>query len=406
MLTDLAIIILLALILNYLFTKFQLPGILGMIATGLILGPSLFDLIDDRIIDLLREFKTAALIVILIRAGLGINKETLNKIGGPAIRLGFIPGIIEGTTVMIASHFLLGFSFIEGGILGFIFAAVSPAVVVPIMLDLKEKGYGKRKEVPTLVLAGASVDDVFAITIFGVFTGLAGGMAVNVLYLLISVPLGIMLGALIGAVLGYLLFLYFKKVHMRDTKKVILFMIVAMVFYEFTELESVKHYIHLAGLLGVMAMGFVILEKYPRVANRLSTKFAKVWVLAEILLFVYIGTEVKVDELNMQVLGVGLLILLIGLTLRSGGVWLSLLGSDLNAKEKVFCIISYFPKATVQAAIGAVPLSLIYSGKLGDVSVETGKTILALAVLSIVISAPLGAIALKIGGMRLLSKDE
>ncbi|HBH49371.1 MAG TPA: potassium transporter [Bacteroidales bacterium] len=405
MLTDIALIVLFALILNFLFLKIQLPGILGMIITGVILGPSLLNLIDASVIDLLREFKTVALIVILIRAGLGIKKSTLNMIGGPAIRMGFVPCVIEGVTVLILSHYILGFSIIEAGMLGFIFAAVSPAVVVPSMLALKDKGFGKNKEVPTLVLAGASVDDVFAITIFGVFTGLATGTAVNVPYLIVSVPMGIILGALIGAGLGYLLVWYFKKVHIRDTKKVIIFMIFAVAFYEFTELEAVKHYVHLAGLLGIMAIGFVILDKYPKLANRLAVKFNKVWVLAEILLFVYIGAELDISNINGQMMGVGLLILFIGLLLRSGGVWLSLIGSNLNAKEKLFCMIAYWPKATVQAAIGAVPLTLIQEGVITNSSIEAGQTILALAVLSIVVSAPLGAIGISLTGKRLLTQD-
>lgn len=405
MLTDLALIVLSALLLNFVFSKLGLPGILGMIATGIILGPGLLNLINENIIDLLREFKTVALIVILIRAGLGINKVTLNKIGGPAIRMSFIPGVIEGTTITLISHFLLGFSIIEAGMLGFIFAAVSPAVVVPSMLELKEKDYGKKKEIPTLILAGASVDDVFAITIFGVFVGLASGNAINLPYLLISVPLGIVLGAFIGVGIGFLLVWFFKRVHIRDTKKVIIFMIIAVLFYELTEVDPIKDVIHLAGLLGIMAIGFIILEKYSKLANRLAVKFSKVWVLAEILLFVYIGTEVQIQELNGQILGVGLLILGIGLMLRSLGVWISLLRSKLDAKEKIFCMIAYLPKATVQAAIGAVPLTLIQTGKITGIPIETGQTILALAVLSIVVSAPIGSIGIKLLGPKLLKRD-
>lgn len=405
MITDLAIIVLGALLLNFIFSKVGLPGILGMIATGILLGPNLMDLIDDSIIDILREFKTAALIVILIRAGLGINKETLNKIGGSAIRMSFIPGIIEGSTVALVSHLLLGFTFIEAGILGFIFAAVSPAVVVPGMLELKDAGYGKKNEIPTLILAGASVDDAFAITVFGVFVGLASGNAIDISHLLLSVPSGIFLGALIGVGIGLSLIWFFKKVHIRDTKKVIIFMIIALLFYEFTELDAVKEKIHIAGLLGIMTIGFVILEKYSKLANRLAVKFNKLWVMAEILLFVYIGTEVQIKGLNLEIIGVGLLILGIGLLLRSTGVWISLFGSKLSYKEKAFCIIAYLPKATVQAAIGAVPLSLIQSGQITSISIETGQNILALAALSIIVSAPLGAIGIKFFGPKLLARD-
>lgn len=404
MLFDFVLIILLALLLNYVFTLLRLPGILGMILTGILLGSSVFNMVDQEVSLVLKEFKTVALIVILIRAGLGINKKTLHKVGRPAINMSFIPGIFEGVTVMLVAHYLLDFTLVEGGILGFMIAAVSPAVVVPAMLDLKEKGYGKKKEVPTLVLAGASVDDVIAITIFGVFTGLASGVAISYMHLLWSVPLGILSGALIGAAIGVLLVWFFKKIHIRDTKKVIIFMIVAVLLYEFTEWESIRQYLPLAGLLGVMAIGFVLLEKYDKLANRLSLKFNKVWVLAEILLFVYIGTEVQLNNLDASLIGVGLLILLFGLSARSLGVWLSLLKSSLNMKERFFAIIAYWPKATVQAAIGAVPLTLFYEGRLGDVNLETTQIILTMAVLSIVVTAPIGAICIKLFGPKLLEK--
>jgi NhaP-type Na+/H+ or K+/H+ antiporter len=405
MITDIALIVLVALILNYFFNMFNLPGLLGMIATGIVLGPSLLNVIDSEVLSLLAEFKTAALIVILIRAGLGINKNTLKKIGGPAIKMSFIPGIVEGTLILFASHYLLGLSYIEGGMLGFVIAAVSPAVVVPQMLYLKEQGYGKKREIPTLILAGASLDDVFAITIFSVFVGLATGSSVNIPYLLLSVPAGIVLGALIGIAIGFILIWYFKKLHIRDTKKVIIFMIVALLFYEFTELPEIKNIIPIAGLLGIMAIGFIILEKYNVLANRLSLKFNKVWVLAEILLFVYIGTAVKFNEIDSSIIGVALLILFMGLIARSIGVWLSLLKSKLSNNEKLFCILAYIPKATVQAAIGAVPLSLYYAGKTTNMTETTGQIILTIAVLSIIVTAPLGSIAIQLSGPRLLDKE-
>jgi NhaP-type Na+/H+ or K+/H+ antiporter len=319
--------------------------------------------------------------------------------------MSFIPGIVEGTLILFASHYLLGLSYIEGGMLGFVIAAVSPAVVVPQMLYLKEQGYGKKREIPTLILAGASLDDVFAITIFSVFVGLATGSSVNIPYLLLSVPAGIVLGALIGIAIGFILIWYFKKLHIRDTKKVIIFMIVALLFYEFTELPEIKNIIPIAGLLGIMAIGFIILEKYNVLANRLSQKFNKVWVLAEILLFVYIGTAVKFNEIDSSVIGVALLILFMGLIARSIGVWLSLLKSKLSNNEKLFCILAYIPKATVQAAIGAVPLSLYYAGKTTIMTESTGQTILTFAVLSIIVTAPLGSIAIQLSGPRLLDKE-
>jgi len=405
MLLNIALIISIALIFYYLFSLVKLPGILGLIVAGVLVGPSGLNVVDPEVSVIFKELKTAALIVILIRAGLGINKETLHKVGRPAINMSFIPGVLEGSVVLLAAVFLFDFTWIEGGMLGFIIAAVSPAVVVPTMLDLKDKGYGQKKEVPTLVLAGASVDDVFAITIFSVFTGLAAGSSINIGHILWSVPAGIVLGALFGAILGIGLVWFFKKFHIRDTKKVIIFMIVAVVFYELTELDSLKAIIPLAGLLGIMAIGFVILEKYSKLAKRLSAKFNKVWVLSEILLFVYIGTEVQLNQLDASLVGLGLLILFVGLLARSTGVWVSLLGSELNIRERLFCVIAYWPKATVQAAIGAVPLTMIEAGKLGEVSSETGQVILAMAVLSIVVTAPLGAIGIKTFGPHLLSKD-
>lgn len=405
MLTDIAIIILAALLGNLVFSKVGLPGILGMIAAGVILGPSGFDLIDPEVLKLLKEFKTVALIVILIRAGLGISKETLNRIGGPAIRMGFIPGIAEGIAATAASYYLLDLPFFEAGMLGFILAAVSPAVVVPQMLELKEGGFGEKKEVPTIVLAGASVDDVLAITIFGVFAGLAAGGSVDLGYLLFGVPLGIFLGGAIGAGIGFLLVWFFKRYPLRDTKKVILFMIIAVVFYDVCEMQEVKAIVPIAALLGVMAMGFVILEKSDDIANRLALKFQKIWVLAEILLFVYIGAEVRIGELTGSLIGIGLLILAVGLAARSFGVWLSLLGSDLNVKERLFCVIAYLPKATVQAAMGAVPLAMVLEGRMTSMTVESGQVILAIAVLSIVVTAPLGAIGIRELGPRLLTPE-
>ncbi len=399
---DVALIVLFALVGNFLFNKLGLPGILGMIATGLILGPCGFDIIHDGTLDGLKEFKTVALIIILIRAGLGISKKTLNRIGGPAIKMGIIPCLIEGGAITLLAWQVFDFQFYEAGMLGFIIAAVSPAVVVPAMLELKNGGFGKKKEVPTLVLAGASLDDVIAITLFGVFAGLGTGQETNWLSVLVGVPAGIALGALFGALLGCLLVWFFKKIHMRDTLKVILFIAIAILFYDFSELPAVKNTLPIAALLGIMAIGFVILERHDKLAGRMAAKFAKIWVFAEILLFVYIGTEVRIAEIALSSIGTGLAILCIGLIARSVGVLISLIGSQLNFKEKMFCIMAYWPKATVQAAIGAVPLTLVLSGEIAGTSEETAQLILAIAVLSIVITAPLGAICIKVFGKKLL----
>jgi NhaP-type Na+/H+ or K+/H+ antiporter len=402
---DVAFIILFALIGNYLFNKAGLPGLLGMMVTGMMLGPSGFDVINPEIHALLKEFKTVALIVILIRAGLGISKETLNRIGGPAIRMSFIPGIVEGAAIMALSYWLLDLSVFEAGMLGFIIAAVSPAVVVPAMLHLKDIGFGMKKGVPTLVLAGASLDDVFAITIFGVFAGLAAGDATNWTYVFLGVPAGILLGAFIGVAIGFAFTWFFKKYHLRDTMKVIIFLIISVIFYEVVEFPQVKSIVPIAALLGIMAIGFVLLEKYDILANRMALKFNKIWVFSEILLFVYIGSEVRLTDVNTSLIGAGILIIAIGLIARSLGVYLSLVRSHLNAKEKLFCVIAYWPKATVQAAMGAVPLTMIANGQITNMSVERGQLILTMAVLSIITTAPLGAIGIKIMGPRLLDQE-
>jgi NhaP-type Na+/H+ or K+/H+ antiporter len=289
--------------------------------------------------------------------------------------------------------------------LGFIVAAVSPAVVVPTMLELKEGGFGIKKGIPTLVLAGASVDNVIAITVFGVFAGLAGGASAGWGYLILGVPAGIVLGAAIGVAVGLVLVQFFGRFRIRDTRKVILFMIIAVVFYDLADEPVVKAAVPIAALLGIMAIGFVILEKNDVLAHRLASKFGKIWVLAEILLFVYIGTEVQIDKLNGELIGLGLLILVIGLVARSLAVGLALTGSNLTGKERLFCAIAYLPKASVQAAMGAVPLTMALEGKMTSMTVGSGETILAIAVLSIVVTAPLGAIGINLAGPRLLEQD-
>jgi NhaP-type Na+/H+ or K+/H+ antiporter len=405
MLTDLAVIILAALLGNWIFGRVGLPGILGMMGAGVLIGPSGLDIVEGGVLAFLAEAKTVALIVILIRAGLGISRSALHRVGGPAVRMGILPVVVEGAAVTAASYALLGLPFYESGMLGFIVASVSPAVVVPAMLELREGGFGNKKEVPTLALAGSSLDNVFAITIFGVFAGLAAGAAADPLALLVKVPGGILLGAALGIGIGFALVRLFDGFEMRDTKKVIVFMIIAVVFYDLSEEPAIRAVLPIAALLGIMAIGFVILERDSDVAHRLASKFGKIWVLAEILLFVYIGAEVRLDQLTLPVVGVGLLVLAIGLTARSVGVWASLAGSGLSMSERLFCIIAFWPKATVQAAVGPVPLAMVLTGTMVSTTVEMAQTILAIAVLSIAVTAPLGAIGIKLAGPRLLARD-
>lgn len=390
MATDLAIVIILGLSANAIFTKIKLPGLLGMIISGILVGPYGFNLLSEEILKVSADFRKIALIIILLRAGFGISKEDLKKVGAPAIRLSCIPGLFEGFAIAYSSMKIFGFNFIQGGILGFIIAAVSPAVIVPSMLDFMEKGLGERKGIPTLILAGASIDDVFAITIFSTFLGIYNGSQVNIGIRILSIPISIILGMSVGAIIGIFLVKLFKKYSIRDTKKV-LYIIGAGIFLTALE-DLIKSKIEIAGLLGVMTIGFIILEAIPHTGKRIGVKLNKIWVFAEILLFVLVGAEVNVG-LALNAGTKGILLIGIGLVARSIGVSLSLLNTNLNMKERLFCIIAYIPKATVQAAIGAIPLS---------VGVESGDLILSIAVLSIVLTAPIGAIGIGLSGEKLL----
>lgn len=393
MATSIGIIIILGLAVNTLFTKLKLPGLLGMLILGIVIGPNGLNWISPNLMIVSGDFRKIALIIILLRAGLGISKEQLNKVGSTAIKLSCIPGIIEGITIAFISTKILGFSFIQGGILGFIIAAVSPAVVVPQMISFNEKGIGTNKSIPTLILAGSSIDDVFAITIFSTFLGFYSGTHINIGVKLMNIPVSIILGIGLGIVFGLILVKIFNKIHIRDTKKVLYIIGIAIMM---TALESMlKNKIEIAALLGVMTIGFIILEKKPVVAKRLSLKFGKIWLFAEILLFVLVGAQVNVP-IAIEAGAKGLIIITIGIIARSIGVFISTIGSGLNFKERLFCMIAYVPKATVQAAIGGIPLSL---------GVASGDVILAIAVLSILVTAPLGAIGIKSTGKLLLTTE-
>ncbi len=393
MATGLGIIILLGLLANSLFTKLKLPGLLGMLLLGVIIGPYGFNWLSTDLMRISGDFRRIALIIILLRAGLGISRDALHKVGNTALKLSCLPGLIEGFTIAFLATKLLGFSFIEGGMLGFIIAAVSPAVVVPHMLEFSNQGLGTNKGIPTLILASSSIDDVFAITIFTTFLGLYSGQQINIGIKLLNIPLSICLGIGAGIIVGLVLVWLFSKYHLRDTKKVLYILSFAIILN--TIENALKNRLEIAGLLGVMTIGFILLEKLPPVAARLAVKFNKIWIFAEILLFVLVGAQVNVHvALNAGLKG--LLIISLGLIARSIGVLISTLGTNLNYKERVFCIIAYLPKATVQAAIGAIPLSL---------GVASGELILAIAILSILITAPLGAIGIDLSAKRLLSKE-
>jgi len=387
----LAIVVLGGWLFSRLFKIIRLPNILGMVIFGILAGPLFGKYIPGTLWDIEPMLKSFALIVILLRAGLGLSKETLQKSGKTAVLMTFVPCLFEGTALTILFHHFFAFDWYVSGLTAFMIAAVSPAVIVPSMLDLIEQNYGKKNEVPSIVLAGASADDVFAITLFSVFLGLSTSTGVNITRALISIPVSVVGGIVSGIVIGWLLVKYFRRrhEHVRATEKTLVLVMVAIL------LVQLGDKIHVAALLGVMTVGFILLEKVEYIAHELASKLKKVWIFAEIILFVLIGLSVDVPTAMSAGLK-GLLVISIGLVFRSFGVYLSTIGSSLNYKERFFCIIAYLPKATVQAALGSVALQ---SG------VAEGQTILALAVLSILFTAPIGALGIKIFGRKLLNID-
>jgi solute carrier family 9B (sodium/hydrogen exchanger), member 1/2 len=387
---SLALIVLLGIVSHQLFVRLRLPGFLGILFLGMAIGPYGADWIDESILHVSADLRNIALVIILLRAGLGLNMKTLKMVGMPALFLGFIPAVIEGVVVMFIAVWLLGISLVEAGMLGFIIAAVSPAVIVPKMLSWMELGKGDDKGIPAMILAGASLDDVVAITIFSSFAGYFAGAGLNIAGQIFIIPLSILTGILAGALIGITLLYLFKRFNIRDTKK-ILVILASAIFLTNAE-ELLRSIIPLAALLGVMVMGFVILERRPSLGREMSARYGKIWVFAEILLFFLVGAEVNIMLVGETGL-IGLVIIFAGLIARAIGVYFSLAGTNLSLKEKGFCMLAYSPKATVQAAIGSVPLAM---------GAPAGEIILTLAVLAIVITAPLGAISMNIAGEKVL----
>ncbi len=391
MLGSLALLLAVGLLAGKAVSMLCLPGLLGMLMVGILVGPYALDLLNPDLLHISQELRSLALIIILLRAGLGLKRKNLAQVGSAALRLSCIPCILEGITVMTLSHYLLGLTFAEAGMLGFIISAVSPAVVVPGMINLKEQGYGEDKQISTLILAGASVDDVFAITLFTSFLALGLQGQTNLWLELGRIPLSIGAGILGGFLVAMVLLkLYgYKPLVTRNTEKLLLLIAFAVFYFDIGE------HIGIASLLGVMTIGLVILEKRKKSAVQFAVKLAKVWIFAQVILFTLVGAQVNI-HVAIEAGLIGTLIIAMGLIGRSLGVWIATLGTNLNTKEKLFCIIAYMPKATVQAAIGALPLAA---------GIEAGSTILALAVLSILITAPLGAVGIKVGAPLLLHKD-
>lgn len=381
MLTSIALILLSGLFFSFIFTKMKLPGLLGMILVGIALGPHAMNLIDTSILNISADLRQIALVIILTRAGLSLNLTDLKKIGRPAVLMCFVPALVEMVGTIIFAPMLLGITHLEAAIMGSVIAAVSPAVVVPRMIKLIDEGYGKDKCIPQLILAGASVDDVFVIVVFTVLTAFAStGEITGTSFL--QIPLSIILGFLLGVIVGLCLVYFFRKVHIRDSVKV---MIILSISFLLLELENrLEGIIPLSGLLAIMSMGITLNQKYDVLSKRISIKYNKLWLCAEVFLFVLVG--IAVDIKYAFVAGAAsVVVVMLALVFRMTGVFLSLVKTDLNKKERLFCMLSYTPKATVQAAIGTIPLAI---------GLDCGSIVLTVAVISILITAPFGAICI------------
>ena len=390
MLFSISVLLLLGMSLGALCKKLHLPALTGMLITGIFLGPYALDLIDTSILSVSADLRRIALIIILIRAGLSLNLDDLKKVGRPAILMCFVPACFEMAGMILLAPKLLGVSLLDAAILGSVIAAVSPAVIVPNMVKLMEEGYGTKKGIPQLILAGASVDDVFVIVVFTAFTCLAAGDSVSIRSF-VNIPISIFLGMMAGLGIGLLLSVFFHRIHMRDTAKVILFLCIS--FLLVTLEDYCANVIPFASLIAVMTIGVALQQKNQALSLRLSSKFNKLWVGAEIILFVLVGATVDLRYLKSAG-GTAVLLLLFVLLFRMSGVFLCLAGTNLTKKERLFCMIAYTPKATVQAAIGGIPLAL---------GLSCGNLVLTVAVVSILLTAPLGAFCIENSYQKLLT---
>lgn len=378
MLFSIALLLLGGMFAGWLCRKLRLPALLGMILVGVLAGPAVLDLIDGSILGISSQLRKIALIIILSRAGLTLNLEDLKKNGRPAVLMCFVPAAFEITGMILLAPVLLPVTRLEAAVMGSVVAAVSPAVIVPKMIKLMEEGYGVRKGIPQIILAGASVDDVFVIVLFSAFTSLAQGKEISVISF-VNIPVSILLGAVIGMVLGYALASYFQRVGVRDAVKLLVFLSVSFLL---TAAEDGLHTgITFSGLIAVMFMGIGLQRKKMDSAKMLSGKFNQMWVFAEVILFTLVGASVDISYVSSAGLAAVILIFAV-LVFRMLGVCLCMAGTKLNWKERIFCMLAYMPKATVQAAIGGLPMAM---------GLPCGKIVLTVAVLAIFITAPLGA---------------
>ena len=388
MLLSIGLIIIVGLSLGWIVSKAHLPRIIGMLLAGILLGPYVLNVLDSSVIDISGDLRKIALIIIIAKAGLSLDISDLKRIGRPAIMLCFVPATLELLAFVLFAPSIMGVTVLQAAILGAVMGAVSPAVTVPRLTKMIDDGIGVKKGIPQMLIAGASADDIYVIVLFTTLVGLEAGGNMNAMSLL-RIPEEIILGALAGGALGVILAVYFQKVHIRDSLKITIIVAFSMILYWVEGIAPVS------GLLAVMTMGIALNMKLPVVAKRLSAKFSKLWVAAEIFLFVLVGATVNVGYVTKA--GVGMVIMLfIGLLFREIGTFISVLGVGLNAKEILFCLISQLPKATVQAAIGGVPLAM---------GLSCGNIVLTMAVVSIVITAPLGAIGMDATVDRFISKD-
>ena len=397
MLTSLALIFLCGLSLAALFQKLKLPRIIGMLIAGILLGPFVLNWLDPSILGISADLRKMALVIILIKAGLSLNLKDLKKVGRPALLMAFLPASFELLAFLLLAPTVLGISRLEAAVIGSVLSAVSPAVVVPRMVQLIEDGHGTRKGIPQMILAGASLDDVFVIVLFTTVTGMAQGDSIHLLSFL-NIPLAIISGVLLGVASGFVLARFFDacyhRQHMiRNSMKVILILSVSFLLLAIeARLEGI---FAVSGLLAIMSMAMSLAKFSPAsVITRLQAKYGTLWLAAEVILFVLVGAAVDIRYTAQAGLGAVVMIFL-GLLFRSVGVWLCMLGTALNKQERLFCVIAYLPKATVQAAIGGIPLAI---------GLPCGKLVLSVAVLAILITAPLGAIGIDSTYRKLLSE--
>ena len=392
MLLSTALVLIVGLVLGGICKKVKLPSLIGMLVTGIVLGPYVLDMLDPSLLAISADLRKIALIIILTRAGLSLDISGLRRIGRPAIMMCFVPATFELVGMLILGTGLLGLSLLESAIMGAVLAAVSPAVVVPRMVKLMDEKYGTNKGIPQLILAGASVDDVYVIVLFTTFTGMIQGDGVSAIRF-VNIPISIIAGVAVGMAAGIVMSKVFEKIHIRDTAKVLIVLSISMLLVKLEDMMDTP--ITFSALIAVMFIGVALQKFREPVAKRLSQKYNKLWVGAEIVLFVLVGACVNINYLgNVGIKAV--IVILAALVFRMLGVWVCLLGTNLNMKERSFTMMAYTPKATVQAAIGGIPLAL---------GLACGNIVLTVAVLAIVITAPLGAFAIDITYKKLLKKE-